>query len=481
MSKPLLVLALASVMLAGCSEPLARTGETTAPVTLNAVWGQGPTGIGGDVLDQLVKGTEDAAARVVMLGSATTGDDAEERHAVEAVRAGRADLTVVRAGVLELIGAASLAPLGAPFVVTNNEQAAAIAADSELTSQLLAGLEDIDLVGIALVPGGLRHPFGYGDTPLLGPVDYDGQVLNVREDAGVQAILGELGASADHSIDSKRAAAAGTTLRGIEVSVQQVGAVTLPAVQTPDVTLYEKFDVVVVRKQAWDALTDAQRADFRASATAAGAAASATRATEEQGQSSWCATPGANSTLAGDAVLTQLRGALAPVTARLAQDADARAALHRMRALHEGTTDPAPRACDGGAPNPAESSLVTPQGDQSVLDGLWRLEVDEQALLDAGMSSGLAYLNAGVWEFRIRDGFADGTQPYGQPCNGQFAFDGDRVSVDWGVRGVDDCYGLARGTYRIKGDRVFFDWTENLEYNVAWDKAMFANGMVRIG
>ena len=50
MSKPFRSLCLASLTLAlatltACSgEPLSRTGATTDPVTLTAVWGQGPTG-----------------------------------------------------------------------------------------------------------------------------------------------------------------------------------------------------------------------------------------------------------------------------------------------------------------------------------------------------------------------------------------------------------------------------------------------------
>ena len=123
---------------------------------------------------------------------------------------------------------------------------------------------------------------------------------------------------------------------------------------------------------------------------------------------------------------------------------------------------------------------MTPRGDQSVLDGLWRLEIDEQDLLDAGLSPHDAYVNAGVWEFRITDGYADGVQPDGRPCNGDFAFDGDQVSFDMGVRGVEDCDGVARGTYRIEGDRVFFDWQKEPEYDVLLDQAMFASGMVRI-
>ncbi len=181
-------LALATVT--GCSgEPLSRSGAGTDPVTLTAAWGQGPSGIGGDVLGHLIDGTRDAAVRVVDGGSPKAPDTMEERHGVEKLLSGKADITVVRAGVLQLLGADSLAPLGAPFVVTNNDQAAAIAADPELSQQLMSGLDELGLVGLGLVPGGLRHPFGFGTEALLGARDYRDQVINVREDAGAQAML----------------------------------------------------------------------------------------------------------------------------------------------------------------------------------------------------------------------------------------------------------------------------------------------------
>ena len=130
-----------------------------------------------------------------------------------------------------------------------------------------------------------------------------------------------------------------------------------------------------------------------------------------------------------------------------------------MRELGVGTVDPSPEACEPRElPAAAASYYVTPRGDQTVLDGLWRLEIDEQDMLDAGLSAQDAYANAGVWEFRVTNGYADGVQPDGRPCNGDFAFDGKQVSFEMGVRGVEDCNGVARGTYRIKGNRVFFDW-----------------------
>jgi hypothetical protein len=191
--------------------------------------------------------------------------------------------------------------------------------------------------------------------------------------------------------------------------------------------------------------------------------------------------PYATSVLATATELAGLREVLDPIAERLATDPEAARALDRMRELGTGTVDPVATACQEDQPaGGAASYHVTPRGDQTVLDGLWRLEVDEQDLLDAGLTPHDAYANAGVWEFRISDGYADGVQPDGRRCNGEFAFDGTEVSFDMGVRGVEDCNGVARGTYQLRNNRVFFDWEKELEYDVLLDQVMFAPGMVRI-
>ncbi len=262
--------------------------------------------------------------------------------------------------------------------------------------------------------------------------------------------------------------------------MQQAQAVDLPAVQTANVTLYEKFDVAVVRRDTWDGLTATQRDELLEAFDVAAKKAVGSRMSEKGGQASWCRTPGATTVLANRSQLASLHDALDPITDRLAEDPDTARALDRMRQLGAGTVDPTPLACSPVMPEAAADYYVPPMGSQRVLDGLWRLEVDEQALLDAGASPHDAYVNAGVWEFRINDGYADGTQPLGQRCNGQFSFDGAQVSVDFGVHGVEDCEGLMRGTFRIEGNRVFFDWQKEHEYDLMLDQVMFAPGMVRI-
>ena len=467
-------------MLTACGgEPLSRAGASSESVTLEAVWGQSASSVGGDVLAALVDGTGEAAVSIEAPPFAPAGVIDSEERAVKALQSGEADVTVVRAGVLQGIGVKSLAPLTAPFLVTNASQAQKIADDADLVRGLFADLGDAGLVGIALAPGGLRHPFGYADKPLLGAANYQGQRINIRRDAGVQAILEALSAVADHSVDNDRAARSQDgRLRGIEVSMQQSGAVTTPAVQTANVTLYTKFDVVVASKSAWDALSAPQRKALAQAVSQATSRAITARIGESAGQSQWCSQLGVRTVLANEADLASLHAALDPLTASMEQDQQLAPLTARMRALREGTTDPNPTACKGGTID--RSVLVQPVGDQTALDGTWRLAVDADYLTSRGVSQTEAAANAGVWEWTIQDGYMDGTQQDGRPCNGQLALDGERVTWDFGVRGIDSCGGIATGTYRIEGNRAYFDWTSNLEYDVLLDQAMFEQGMVKV-
>jgi TRAP-type C4-dicarboxylate transport system substrate-binding protein len=72
-------------------------------------------------------------------------------------------------------GVKSLRALNAPFLVDSDELLAKVASGGR-ASKLLSGLDGAGVVGLALIPEALRHPFGLR-KPLLGPGDYRGQVI----------------------------------------------------------------------------------------------------------------------------------------------------------------------------------------------------------------------------------------------------------------------------------------------------------------
>lgn len=471
-----LVLPLAG--LTACGAAPSRSGSAADPVTISSGFGQGSGAVGSDALEQLVGLTSDAAVSV-QHPVAGTGTVTEELDAVARLRKGDFDLTLVRADTLATAGADSLAVLQTPFLVTSEVQAARVAADP-VAEDLMAGLDELGLVGIALVPGGLRHPFGYY-KPLLGPEDYAGTTINVRPGDGIAALVEGLGAAVDTGVDERDEMAFTGKLRGIEVSLQLFGAVTLPAVLTSNVTLYTKFDVIVMDREAWDGLSGQQQEALRAAAAKATAATLEARDNEDEGLARWCRTPGAESVRATDGQVEALKDELQPVVEAFTSAPGAADLAERVRELGRGTTDPAGAVCGSTEVADVAGYTITPRGDQHVLDGVWRMEVSRQAIIDAGGSQHDGAANAGVWTVEIRGGNAVVDQPNGDDCAWDFNLDGDRISLAYQVPSNDNCFGYIVGTYDRTGDRITFDWEKERDYDVALDQAIFADGMQKIG
>jgi TRAP-type C4-dicarboxylate transport system substrate-binding protein len=447
--------------LTGCGEPATRTGAAAEPVVLAPATPGGPN-VGNDVMDVLADATASGTVRVA--DPKTTDVGKAPDRTLQLLQDGKADIGVLRSGMLASAGARSLLALEAPLVVANNAQAAAIAADP-IAETAMADLSKIGLVGLALVPGGLRHPFGYGDAPIVRASDFQGATINTREnDAGVTAIMAALGATEDHSADAERTAKAKNgVLRGIEVSLHQFAAVDRPAVVTTNVTLYAKFDVIIMRKAVWSSLSGAQQAELKTVAAAVRVSAPEARGSEQSVFADWCKGTGAASTQADDADLASLHEALDPITTKLESDPVAKKIVERMRSLRAGTADEPDLKCTGQQPAAADWKNLEPVGDQTILDGTWRFTPTEEQLLAAGATPSDARNNALVWEMTLVNGTGTATiGASGDHCTWTFKFAGDKVLFDLGPE--DPCGGgaaaLTAGTFKLDGDTVTFHWTE---------------------
>jgi TRAP-type C4-dicarboxylate transport system substrate-binding protein len=469
---------LIAALLTGCGNPSTRTGATAQPVTLRPATGGGP-GVGNDVMDALAVATKEGSVHVAAPPDADQMTPGADRT-LELLTTDAADIGVVRSGALVAAGAGSLKGLQAPFVVVNNEQAAAIAADA-IADTAMADLSRVHLVGLALVPGGLRHPFGYGSKPLLGASDYRSAAIAVPivQDSGVEAMMTALGAIPDHSIGEERTAKVKDgQLRGIEISLHQFGAVDLPAVVTTNVTFYTKFDVIVVREALWQSLTTIQQAELRSAAAAVRVSAPAARGSEQSVFADWCREPGADAARANDAELKSLHRALDPITTALESDPVAKTVIDRMRALHAGTTDePTDLTCAPHQPSAATWRNLKPVGDQTVLDGTWRFTPTEAELTKAGLSASDARNNAIVWEMTLKNGKGTATVGGGgHTCQWIFTFAGTKVLFDH--TDGESCGGMVAGTYERTADVATFHWTDADDaYGLILNQGIFAKAV----
>lgn len=471
-----------ALVLAACAGPPSRSGRAADPVLLRTMYGNGPGGIGADVLEELVRasgGTSVVLGAATQLPTASQSED-EEGDTLAALRSGRADLSVIRADRLVGAGVVSLTPLQLPLLIEAPEHAARVAADP-VAAALMADLDRAGLVGLALVPGGARHPFTYGAKAFETPTDYRGEVVNTRVGPGVAAIVAALGATSDHSVGEARTRKVERhEVAAIETSFQQLGAVTLPAVAASNLTLYTKFDVVVMRRSAHAALSVEQRRRLDAIVRDGIRAGVARRDTESRGLQRWCSSPSAASVQLTPAQLAAFGDALAPVVAAARREPEVAGLFDRVAALRGSEPPPAGATCDNLHAAPTDVYSLAPQGPQTVLDGTWRVDADLAKLRAAGVSDADAVSNAGVWTFVVRGGEVAVDPPRGADCTALFVTAGDRVTLRFGVDGNTECWGLMAGTFHREGDVVSFTWQAERYYDVALDRAFFAGGMHRV-
>ena len=105
------------------------------------------------------------------------------------VQDGELDLGMIPTRAWDTLGVPTLQALNAPFLVTTDELTEQVTG-GELAEEMLAGLDEIGLTGLALFPDALRHFFAFGDA-IRAASDVEGRTIraapfrhDVRADRG---------------------------------------------------------------------------------------------------------------------------------------------------------------------------------------------------------------------------------------------------------------------------------------------------------
>src|SRR6266545_5821124 len=101
-----------------------------------------------------------------------------DRATVADVRAGRIDLAKIAVRSLDTVGVTDFQALTAPFLVDSIALERTVLA-SPLADEMLAGLTPAGVVGVAVLPGEPRRPFGQRRR-FVAPSDYRGAVFGIR-------------------------------------------------------------------------------------------------------------------------------------------------------------------------------------------------------------------------------------------------------------------------------------------------------------
>jgi TRAP-type C4-dicarboxylate transport system substrate-binding protein len=345
-----------------------------------------------------------------------------ERRTIEDVRVGKADLAVVGARVWDTLGVDGFDALLAPFLVDNLDLERRVLS-SPLAAAMLSSVGRAGVLGLALLPGALRRPFGY-TRALVGRKDYAGARMGVKPGGVETATLRSLGATT-----RVYNTLSGASREGAVPDLSTIASLgwrgrTLAA----NVVFWPRVETVVMNRRAIAALTLSQQAVLRGAGRAAfGPRLREIDQVESKALGTICERGLARLQAASPEQLSALRAAVRPVYRQLERNPLTRQALAEIGRLPGAGGAVQPLRCEERAPT------VAPR-----LEGVWSSTVSRRELLAQGASAAEAttfdgpatlQLKAGRWVFR-----GDHTT-----VTGRYKIEGDTVRMTMVTCTVNPC------------------------------------------
>ena len=160
---------------------------------------------------------------------------------------GKLDLGLIPARAWDELGVTSLQALQAPFLVSSEDLVEQVV-EGDPAAEMLAGLDKAGVVGLALLPEGLRHPVGFA-RPFLAPGDFAGATIRALPSNASYRLLEALGAKpVDVWADALPAAVANGEIDGAESGFAWAGALPSPSTFTANITFYPKVNALVANE-----------------------------------------------------------------------------------------------------------------------------------------------------------------------------------------------------------------------------------------
>jgi TRAP-type C4-dicarboxylate transport system substrate-binding protein len=417
-------LALAVAACSGSSSDKAGGAEEQEPVVLTFA------SFTDDIQPQLrvfaeeVVRRSDGTLRIEFKPAWRPGDPDAERGTIEDVKAGKADMAWVGARVFDRLGVRSFQALLAPLLVDSYELEGRVFA-SEIPTSMLAGVDEVAVAGIGVLPGPMRKLLGVS-RPFLSPSDFDGQVIGGAENELSARTYQALGATLE-------ALPAGGPLEGLDATEQHLGAIWGNRYNEnakylgANVNLWPRPLVIFAGKKVFNSLTPKQQDVLREAATlAVPEALAAARAEDEEAALQLCRR-GVTFALASESELAELRAALESVYAELTAEPETKSDIEAITNLKADIA--------ASAEAPACTSTEPPATASPIPDGTYETTVTEADYRKAGVSEEVGafpgvfrmILDAGEWRFigPIRDG-----EPKDDGEKGTYTVFRDQLEVD---------------------------------------------------
>jgi TRAP-type C4-dicarboxylate transport system substrate-binding protein len=356
-----------------------------------------------------------------------------EQQVVRDVARNDVDLGWVGTRVFDTMGVKSFQALTAPMLIDSYALENAVI-ESGITDEMMEGLDEVEVVGLAVLADGLRNPIGV-TAPILGSADWRGITFGTLRSNGQAEAIRALGATPAQIFGSEREEALRQgTIQGFEFSTWLFSNpmwTVLAHYVTANVILWPQMDVVLANPARLEELTAEQRGWLAQAARDAEARSAALADKDAQAIRAACGS-GARFAEASAADLAALEAAFAPVYAKLSTHSQTRAFIGRIQGLKESTPEPAlsiPSDCTGEAPKQASAGTGTAP---ARLNGTYRYELTKEDARKAGdPEAEVEGAYPQVITVTLRDGQLEG-----------------------------GCFGAYGGSYWVKDDRITFDSVE---------------------
>ena len=334
------VLSMAAISLAACSgsgSDKAGGAEKTEPRVLTMAVQSG-------VPDQMsefakeVSRISDGTLEIEFSEEWRLGEATSEAGTLEDVKAGKVDMAWVGARAFDTVGVTSFQALVAPLLVDSYDLEAKVF-EAGIPDKMLKSVDEMDLVGIGVLPGPMRKVLGVSQ-PFASPADFVGHVVGIQDSAVAKQTFDALGAT-------PKPVPAQAQLDGLDASEQQLSSIAGNSYDatakyvTSNVNLWPRPLVIVMGNDAYDSLPDEQRSALRdAAESAIPKALDASRAEDDAAVAILCKR-GMTFDTASDASIAQLRAAFDRVYADLGSDPETKSYLDAITGLKEEIAAPA--------------------------------------------------------------------------------------------------------------------------------------------
>jgi len=359
-----------------------------------------------------------------------------ETGVIQLVTRGKLELGLAASRAWDTEAITNLQALQAPFLITNDALAEAVAA-GDIGKRLLNGLSSVGVVGLALWPEDLRHPFSLvPDKPLLSPEDFVGLDARATPSDVTYRLMDTLGA----------APMFGDVYQAAESGLRQGASLTGTPTATGNVIFFPKFQVLFANGDAFERLSDAQRTTLRDAAAATQEKAVAEHPREAEAAAAWCA-DGGSIVLASDEQVAAFERAAQPVFDQIEQDPLNAELVAAIRAL-KAATEPSPGAEACGqevAQRIPESSAETDIWAEGVPpNGVWQAEMTVKDFVERGVMRSVAAAEwAGVYTLTLQDGKSlmhwQGEQGQSGKCQASYEVIEDIVRFTYYSVGGNEC------------------------------------------